>query len=282
MKRNFILLLFGCCLLSAFSQHDDARKYALKLITNHFQLGHTELYDAYLSPLYYRGHVLQYNHHTRRYFNPEKTTLSRDNLLSTSTGLLSNPAGTASMVYLDFRYGWGVHYHFRPVKNLQILAGGIADAGVAYKMIARNVNNPVNVDIATNINLSAVVQYKIPLRRRDLLLQATLMTPVWGLMFVPEKGASYYEVVSLNNFRNTFHHSSFHNKYGLTHQCTIDIPFKKSVLQVGYAFRRQTHQANELVFKNTASCFLIGWRCELHAFAGRKTKIPDNFISPNP
>jgi hypothetical protein len=282
MKRNFILLLFSFCLLPVFSQHDDAGKYALKLVNNNFQWGLVELYDAYLSPLYYQGAVLQYNHRTRRYFNPEKTTLSRDNLLSTSTGLLSNPAGTSSMVYLDFQYAWGAHYHFRPVKNLQILAGGMADAGITYKMIARNVNNPVNVDIATNINLSAVVQYKIPLKRRDLLLQATFMTPVFGLMFVPEKGASYYEVVSLNNFENTFHFSSFHNKYGLAHQYTIDIPFKKSVLQVGYAFRGQTHQANELVFKRTASCFLIGWRCELYAFSGRKTRIPDNFISPNP
>lgn len=281
MKKYFLIFTLHFILIPLFSQENDRIKYALKAVNNQFQAGVIQIYDAYLSPLYYQGAVLRYEHKSRQLFKADNAKISRDNLLSVSLGLGTNPVGTSSMSYVGVQYGWGVHYHFRPIKNLQILTGLMADADLAYKMIVRNVNNPINVDISTNINLSAVVQYKIPAKRRNFLLQARFMSPFMGFMFVPEQGASYYEVFSLNNFKNTFHFSGLHNKYGLIHQYTIDIPLKRSTFQVGFGHQQMTHQANNLIFKKKHSSLILGWKYDFHAFSGRKTKVPENFIAPN-
>ena len=201
--------------------------------------------------------------------------------LGMEAGSLLNPAQTSAMTYLAIDYSVGMHYHFRPMKGLIVLAGGSWDIDLGYKDVPRNVNNPGNVDLATNLNLSGVAMYDIPLRRRTLRLQLAVETPVLGWMYVPLDGASYYEMFGIGNLSNISHVSSIFNRRGITPKLSVDIPFKKTVWQVGLKYQTLRYSANNLVFNRNELSVLVGTTFDIVAFGGRKRIAPENFISPN-
>jgi hypothetical protein len=185
------------------------------------------------------------------------------------------------MMFMGADYSWGMHYHFRPAKGIHLLAGGLLDGEFGFKDIERNVNNPINLDLAANLNLSGVAMYDIRLHRRTLRLQLELQTPVIGYMFVPQGGESYYEMFDLGNMSNTFHVSSFINKRGLKGTFTVDVPFNRSIWRFGLNFTDLKYSANNLVFVRNEIGFVIGTTFDAFSFAGRKNKMPGNFISTN-
>lgn len=260
-------------------QEIPGKEYGLISVNNTFYLGGMQLLDSYLSPLEYRGMSLRFENNRKRFFSTENTNLSMQSRINVTIGMARNPARSAMMNYLAFNYGWGMYYHIRPVANLQILAGGIADLDLGGKMVARNVNNPANADLAGNINASCIIQYSIPTRKRNLLLQAMIQVPLLGVMFVPEQGASYYEMFSLGALRNTAHFTFFHNKYGINQSYSIEIPFSKSTLRLGFSSQFIKYTANNLVFKKLDYAFMIGWKQEIISFAGRNKKAPAGFVS---
>lgn len=158
---------------------------------------------------------------------------------------------------------------------------GSVDVDFALKTLSRNVNNPVNVDLASNINFSAKVAYDIRLRRRTLRLKYSFETPFWGIMFVPMGGASYFEMFELGNLSNAVHFSSLHNKQGYDSALRIDIPFRHSSWQFGISSNVLTYKANGMVFNRSISSLEIAWVYDLYIFRGMKDKAPNNFIKPN-
>lgn len=281
MKKSAILLLvifFGSLL---FAQNTDEQKYLLTTTNQSFGLATLSILDPYLSPSVYSGIGIKYGDENSQFFSPENINISWQNKMNLETGLSFNPASTNYMFYFGANYGWGMSYHFRLQKGLQVLAGGLCDLDFGLKMIGRNVNNPVNLDLATNLNLTGAVLYDIPLRRKTLRLQLALQTPVLGCMFVPVGGASYYEIFELGNFTNTFHVSSLINKRGLSGAFTVDVPFNRSVWRVGLNFMTLKYAANDMVFQRNEFGLSIGTTFDVATFAGRKNKAPKNFISAN-
>jgi hypothetical protein len=185
------------------------------------------------------------------------------------------------MTYLEMNYNWGINYHFRPMKGLVILAGGSCDIDLGYKDVARNINNPGNVDLATNLNLSGVAIYDIVLHRRTLKLQLSVETPLIGWMYVPLEGASYYEMFELGNLSNISHLSSIINRRGINPKLTIEVPFKRSVWQAGIKYQTLQYSANDMVFSRNELSLIIATTFDRVCFGGRKRKAPLNFISPN-
>jgi len=167
------------------------------------------------------------------------------------------------------------------MKGLVVLAGGTWDAGLGYKDVPRNVNNPGNVDLATNLNLSGVAIYDIILRRRVLKLQLAVETPVIGWMYVPLAGASYYEMFMLGNTSDISHFSSIINKRGIHPKLTLDVPFKSSVWRIGVGYQRLQYKANNMIFDRNELSFMLGTTFDVIHFGGRSKKAPANFISTN-
>ena len=196
-------------------------------------------------------------------------------------GIALNPSNSASMIYTGLNYSCGLHYHFRPIKNLQLLTGGLLDFDCGFKYLERNVNNPINVDLSTNINLSGFAMYNIYFMRRNMSFQMSVQSPILGCMFVPMGGASYYELFELGNLSGTTHFSSLHNKQGIHGTLTVDIPFNKCVWRFGFGYKGLKYAANEMVFNRNEMSLLIGKTFDIAVFAGKKNKAPSNFISTN-
>lgn len=282
MKKNIFLPLFLLFLTSvACGQNTSEQKYLLTTKVNTFGMSTLSFIDPYLSPLVYSGVGLQYNYDTRRFLSPDKNNISMEKRLSLVDGMTLNPANSASMTYLGINYAWGMHYHYRPMQGFQFLIGGLLDVDFGLKDLVRNVNNPINIDLATNLNFSGVAMYNIFTRKRILRLQFALQTPLLGVMFVPRNGVSYYEMFELNDMSNTTHFSSLHNKYGLNQTLTLDVPFKYSTWRFGVNVQNLKYSANDMVFERNEVSLLIGTTFDVATFAGRKNVAPANFISTN-
>lgn len=281
MKKYILLSLL--LLIAAFSdgQSQPEPKYLLTSKASIYNLSLLTITDPYLSPLPYSGVGVSYNESTRRYFSANNTKWSMQDNLRLAGGALLNPAVSSAMLYAGANYGWGANYHFRLNKQLRVLAGGLWDVDFGIKNISRNVNNPINLDMATNLNLTGLLQYDYRMFRNTLHFEVNMQTPLLGYMFVPPGGASYYDMFELGNMYNAFHISSIHNKRGLIHSYSVDVPFNHSVWRFGLHFRNLKYMANNMVFKHNEVSLLVGTTFDVIAFGGKKKMAPRNFISTN-
>jgi hypothetical protein len=283
MKKNtvLVLILFVSVVLSA--QNDIETNYLLTTRSSSVGLSMPSFLDPYLSPMVYSGVGLSYNSDSRRYFSTDNTKYSWQSRLSLSGAMMLNPALSSSMTYLGANYGIGANYHFRLNKRFRILAGGLWDVDFGFRNVARNVNNPVNLDMATNLNLTGLLMFDCPTakKKNTLHFKAFLQTPVFGYMFVPPGGASYYDMFELGSMDHTFHFSSLNNKRGLVQTYSVDVPFNKVVWRFGLHFQNLKYKANNLVFIHDEVSLMIGTTFDAISFGGKKRPAPRNFISTN-
>ncbi len=272
----FLLSLFSVC---AFTQQTTDKKYSLITSTNNAALTLLSITDPYLSPISYSGIGVGFEHAERKYFNPENTDFSMQHKLNSLVGIALNPSFSASTTYLGGAFSWGAFYHYRKLSDVQILAGATTDGQFGFKSNMRNVNNPINVDMAVNLNLAASLRYDFLMKNKKVRLIYDFETPLMGCMFVPMVGASYYEMFDLWNLRNTIHFSSLHNKLAYKSALVLEIPMRTSVFTVGFSSHSLKYGANDLVFKQNSFSLLLGYKTNLYKFKGNDNTAPSNFIS---
>ena len=271
MKRTSTLLLALALAVCARGQQP------LQSASTTFGAGAAGLADGYLSPLPYDGWGLRVAHTDRRYLRQGQTRLSSLSRVRVQGGMALNPARTASMMFAGADYTWGLYWHFRPAEGLQLLAGGTAGAELGVKYLARNVNNPANVDAALDVNAAATVIYDIPLRRRTLRLQADVESPLMGCMFAPAQGSSYYEIFSLRAEGRFVHFTAPHNRRGVRADVFVEMPFARSTWRVGFSGGLRKWTANGLVFSRREAGLYLGFTRTLAAF-NRRQPAPEGFV----
>ncbi len=280
MKRTSLLICIFCLYISAMAQetasgYDSNKKYTLTTVNSDIGITSIKILDNYLSPLEYDGFGLRLQTERRKFFSPEKINLSQQGKIDLTIGITRNPAQNASITYLAVDFAWGMHYHFRPARRLQLLAGGLLNGNIGSKINSRNVNNPFNIDFYSDIDISALAIWDV---RRNIRLQASFDMPAIGVMFVPKMGETYYEMFDLGNFSDVAHFSSFHNKIGIKQKYSVFFTLKRSTLSLNYTNNYLKYKANDMIFKNIQSTLSIGWSYNLRTFAGKKNEAPQNFI----
>lgn len=280
MRQNFLICCLSLLISSTiFAQQSGDKKYKLIAASSDFNIALLSIADPYLSPLTYSGLGVGYQHTEQKYFDAEKTDFSMRGRWNVLGGLALNPAFSTAMTYAGGEYSWGTFYHYRKFMDVQMLLGATTDAQFGVKSISRNVNNPVNMDAAVNLNLAAALRYNFRLFGFPMRLNYELEAPIAGCMFVPVQGASFYEMFQLWNLQNAFHFSSLHNKTGLNYNFGIDFKFKKSTWNLKIAQQRLLYKANDMVFKRSTFGVSIGYKYDLYVFKGRNNAAPTNFIS---
>jgi len=277
-KIVFVGLILG---LFCRAQQNDSVKF---LLTNHssvYGLGAVQIHDPYLSPLNYNGLGFNFRNEMARFFRPTNLKFSMQSQVNYDLNLLSNPTGTSVMLYAGLNYGWGVNYHYRLTKQLRILVGGLWDLDFALKEVPRNQNNPFNMDLATNLNLTGLVVYDIYTKKRTLKFKAKYQTPFIGCMYVPYAGASYYEMFELGDMSNTFHLSSLHNRQGIKQFYSLDVPLRDVTWNFGLKINNLKYKANGLIFTYDETSLVIGTTFDFINFSGRRKHAPANFIDIN-
>lgn len=281
MKKCRIILVVLWLSLQVNAQQSEDGKLLLTTHNTITGIGVVRVLDPYLSPLYYSGLGVNHRIESARFFSPTNLKLSMQSQLNYAVNLLSNPTGSSAMLYAGVNYGWGANYHFKPGNNFRIMAGGLWDVDFALKEVPRNQNNPFNMDLATNLNLTGQFIYDWPLKKRTLKLRAIYQTPFLGCMYVPYEGASYYEMFQLGDMSNTFHFSSFHNRQGLKQQYTVDVPLRNMTWKFGLKVLNLKYKANGLTFVQNETSLVIGTTFDFVRFSGRVKRAPANFIDVN-
>jgi hypothetical protein len=269
-----------CIIISTRAQTNEQQPVALTNVTHHAGVSVVELVDPYLSILNYTGLGLRFEYTDSRYFNPAHPKIISYSRVTGMGAAVKNPQSTAGITYVGGNAAWGALYEYRDINNLILHAGGNVDVDFAYKMNSRNVNNPVNIDLATNLNAMLGVRYNIATRKRMLKLKANLEFPLIGCMFVPYPGLSYYEMYSSGDYSQAIHFSSLHNKQGLKEQISIDVPFKKSTWSFGTRMHQLKYQAADQPYSFNEFSIFVGINYDIVRFAGRKVKMPEHYISP--
>jgi len=282
MKNHFILVLFLFVHFYIFSQNVGESLIPLTTKSNIYGPTILSISDPYLSPLVYTGLGLRWEGDSRKFISAKNDKISFYSKNSAMYGLTLNPEATSSMTYIGFNTSKGLQYHFRVFEDIQFLVGGHWDAEFAFKNVARNVNNPVSFDVATNLNLAALGRYDLLTESRTYRFQWAVQSPIIGCMFVPLVGASYYEMFSLGNLSDAVHLSSLHNKRAFRQLISVDVPYRKSVWRFGLSFYSAKYAAHNLqVFKQSETSLVLGTTFDMVKFAGQLNKAPKNFRSTN-
>lgn len=262
------------------AQESKTKELLLSNKSNTIGIGSILVSDPYLSPLPYEGTILTISTNSLKLLSVVNKNVSTQNRLNIFSGKLLNPAQTSALLYTGANYQFGMYYHLHPIEKLLIMGGSAIDLDLGFKYMPRNVNNPFNLDLSGNVNLAAIAFYNIATRKRLLKLQLSVQSPLIGCMFVPELGASYYEIFDMGNTDNCFHLSSIHNKRGLKSEFLVHVPFKRTSWHVGFAANLLKYEANNMVYKRNEFSLLIGTSFDMIKFAGRKKKAPSEFLSP--
>lgn len=261
------------------AQQPAEKNYLLTSVTTQYGLSTLNLTDAYLSDLPYSGYGLHFNTTSRRFASTKNDRISLRTDINLNAGASMNEPQSATISYIGGNVGYGVQGHFKPLRNVQVLLGGEWDAEMGLKAYSRDVNNAVNIDLATNLNLAATFRYDLPVLKNHIRLQADVRTPLLGLMFVPVRGESYSEIYYLHSYENLFHFTSLHNKNGLNIRYLVQIPLKNSILNIGFQTDYLKYVANNMVFRRNIMSMQVGASYDLIQFGGRKNRAPAHFVS---
>ncbi len=234
--------------------------------------GYAVYFDAYLSPLEYSGYNFQYQNEWWKPFQDSTKPLSHLVKLRLNGGQLVNSAKSNVMLFGNIDVAWGIHYHYAALPNVTLLLGGMCDFNLAGKMVGRNVNNPGSADFATRLHLSAGLQYNFNILKQNFRLRYMLQTPLAGCMFVPELGASYYEMFELWHLKNAFHFSSPHNMLAVNQSLFLDMRFGRSTWRIGVEHDVQHWGANGLSLSRNSMNALIGTVIDIAYWGGRSKR----------
>lgn len=268
--RFIIVLLCFVCITTintVCAESTDSTRYYSTNKTTSFSIGSSNMYDTYLSPLKYKGtsfRLIDERMKKTSWFNDRFTRQQIIDLEVTST---QNPAGNAREYSIMGQYNWGGHYNLYKTDRFRFSVGALwnISAGVIYNQ--RNSNNPASAKAHSNINLSLIGFYNW----KKITFRGQLDSPMFGILFSPHYGQSYYEI-SLGNSVGVVNFASIHNQRALRSYFTADIPISKISLRVGYLgsfYQTKVHDITSHIYSNS---FVIGFVSESINLSGNKIK----------
>ncbi len=279
MLKKYAFPLLGCILLSGTlsAAGPDGRK---RLTTNRLLFGLTSvnLHDGYLSNELYSGTGMQLNYATTRYPSRLQTNLYLQQELEIMSTAISNEAGTASISYTNLQYAWGTMFPLKSILGVKPSIGPMLGASLGARIHSRNVNNPYNFDLLTEVLFAGSLTYDLPVRSRDMRLKANLRVPVLGCQFAPVRGLSYYEMLTFGQYDDVFHLTSFHNKNAWHMQYSVDIPLNAVVVSFGVTGNYALFSVDDWMLKQQSWAFQIGCTFDVLLFSGARRPNPDQYL----
>ena len=270
MRHRLSILSFAVLLACSAVAQDSLRQHAIENVLT-VGFGGVFVTDEYLSALPYKGYSIHIDNEWWQSFR-RNADWSHVGELRLTGALLGNNVGSNSLLGFGARGGWGAHYGYKPIADLTIMAGGVADVDYYGRVITKSVNKPYSMDLALALNLSAGVEYRIAANRSAYRLRYMVRTPFVGCMFAPEMGQSYYEMES--SLRGTAHFASFHNRVAMVQALTLDMRFRRSTWRIGVAHDFLRVKTESLTFSREQVRLVIGAVFDKCIFGGKNR--PEN------
>lgn len=271
MKQKFIMLLIALgTFLSVGAQEDSLRATRYVMRSTLFGVGHSNVFETYLSPLEYTGTEVRFLHESMRMTRLLGGKVSGQSLIQVNASYNKNISQTAEMYAGLVNWSYALHYQFRMNDDkLKILVGPMLDlnGGVVYNR--RNSNNPAQAKAYGGLGASGMLIYKFRIARYPLTVLYQANLPLLGVMFSPEYGESYYEIFSLGNGGRNVVFTSLHNNPSLRQMVTLDFPIRNVTMRVGYVCDIQQSKVNNLKSHAYSHDFMIGFVRNLYLLRGK-------------
>lgn len=271
MKQKFIMLLIALgTFLSVGAQEDSLRATRYVMRSTLFGVGHSNVFETYLSPLEYTGTEVRFLHESMRMTRLLGGKVSGQSLIQVNASYNKNISQTAEMYAGLVNWSYALHYQFRMNDDkLKILVGPMLDlnGGVVYNR--RNSNNPAQAKAYGGLGASGMLIYKFRIARYPLTVRYQANLPLLGVMFSPEYGESYYEIFSLGNGGRNVVFTSLHNNPSLRQMVTLDFPIRNVTMRVGYVCDIQQLKVNNLKSHAYSHDFMIGFVRNLYLLRGK-------------
>ncbi len=271
MKQKFIMLLIALgSFLSVGAQEDSLRATRYVMRSTLFGIGHSNVFETYLSPLEYTGTEVRFLHESMRMTRLLGGKVSGQSLIQVNASYNKNISQTAEMYAGLVNWSYALHYQFRMNNDkLKILVGPMLDlnGGVVYNR--RNSNNPAQAKAYGGLGASGMLIYKFRIARYPLTVRYQANLPLLGVMFSPEYGESYYEIFSLGNGGRNVVFTSLHNNPSLRQMVTLDFPIRNVTMCVGYVCDIQQSKVNNLKSHAYSHNFMIGFVRNLYLLRGK-------------
>lgn len=236
-------------------------------------VGYTNILDTYLSPEKYRGTNLTFLSHTRRendstawvnQFQHEGNVAYADN----RSGNGGEMAGNYTFRY-SLLHKWTISLWRRP---LRMLAGGTAAANIGFVYNTRNGNNPANARLS--LNIEPTIGFDYPIGRAShtrgismhpgacahflVILHYEASAPLFGLMFSPNYGQSYYEIFNRGNYDHNCVPTTFGSTPSFRQMLTLDLRLAHTTWRIGYMGNYEQSHVNNLKTHTYTHSLVIG------------------------
>lgn len=252
------LLLFSAFLYAeedAFEPIPDRSPIARSVL---FGIGRTNQLDTYLSPMEYVGLQVSFMTRRERMTHLAHRHISFQSTLQGAFTTTDNPAETANCLGGRLAYDAGWHYHFSPLKNLDLKAGALVGTDLGFLYNSRNGNNPAQGHFSADISLSAGADYTFSIRRLKMRAGYQADFPMIGVMFCPEFGESYYEIYQHGAGHDIiFAHPG--NTLSFRGLLTMDFCLPRITLRIGYLYDIRQANARSIKYHDTSHSFMFGF-----------------------
>lgn len=262
MKRTLLALLVLLFVPVALQAEDatlepvSGRSPSARAIL--FGIGRTNQLDTYLSPIEYRGLQVSFMIQSERMTRLAKRHISFQSTLQGFYTSTENPAKTANYLGGRLAYDAGWHYHYSPLKNLDLKGGALVGTDLGFLYNNRNGNNPAQGRFSVDLSLSAGANYSFHLWRLPMQASYQADLPMVGLMFSPGFGESYYEI-SKRGVGHDIICAHPGNALNFRQFMTMDFCLRRVTLRIGYLCDIRQSNARSLKYHDVSHSFMFGF-----------------------
>ena len=226
-------------------------------------VGSVNLLDTYLSQEKYKGTELRYVFQT---FRPSER---RPGWVTQQTSMLAFQdaaprADNSDYIGGMFTYAYALRREWALGTQWSLEAGGQVEGGVGFLYSTRNSNNPAQARLYMNLGPSVAASFAFPFRKKRLRVRYEAAAPLVGVMFSPNYGQSYYEIFTRGNYDHNAVPTTAICAPTLRQQLTVDVPFRRFSLRVGYLGDYQQAAVNNLKYHAYSHLLLVGIVRPLH------------------
>lgn len=222
------VLLVLATAVSATSRAQDCRVGSLplkneKLSAHSIMLGVLEVKDGFMSPLKYRGPMIDFASEVRRSIGCGESWY-RTSFFKLGFSPTTNHSDNGSMLALDINWRMSWERAWLKRDNLSITAGPQIFTKVGGLYNSRNSNNPAVPKVYLAASVAGQAVYGFRLWNYPMALEWRAELPLIGYNFSPTYGLQYYEMVYVDSFSEASHLAWPGNLNNFCQRLSLDIP----------------------------------------------------------